>query len=104
MTSLHLEPDALYQTARLLLQEQAYLAEQIVRLRLQAARLSLAWQGEEAETFLQDFGRVLTQLERQNREAETLAYLLARQARIWEEHDQTWAQTWRESLPGWRRP
>lgn len=100
----HLEPDALYQTARLLLHEQAYLAEQIARLRLQVARLSLAWQGGEAEEFLQQVGALLTQLERQSREVEELAYLLIRQARIWEENDQTWAQRWRELLSGGKRP
>lgn len=100
MSSFHLEPDALYQTARFLISEQAYLAEQVARLRLWIARLSLAWQGDEAEEFLQQVGALVAQLERQSREAEGLAYLLARQARTWEENDQAWAQTWRESLLG----
>lgn len=104
MSLFHIEPDLLYQTARLLLQDQTYLAEQIASLRLQAARLALAWQGGEAEEFLHQFNALLTQIERQGREVETLAYTAARQARLWEESDQRWAQSFRESTLARRRP
>ena len=91
---LHVDSDTLYLTAHLLQREQRLLAEQILVLRQQMGRLAMAWQGGDAEEFLDAMRHLLLELMQREREVQELAQILARQADLWLESDQRWAQVY----------
>ncbi len=100
MSCLHLDPDSLRLTARALVQDYSHLAEALFTLRVQYYRLEMAWQGGEAQEFLNEFQQMLHRLEIRLDELLTLALTLTRQADLWEESDQRWAGIFRpETLP-----
>lgn len=99
---LHVNPDALHLTAHLLHQEQMLLGEQILSLRRQRVRLAMAWQGDDAEAFLEAMRHLEFALQAHRRTLRDLARLLSRQADLWLESDQRWAQIYRGLRASWR--
>jgi len=100
---LQVDPDTLHLTALLLQQEQTLLAEQILLLRQHMVRLAMAWQGGDAEEFLDAMRHLLFELRQREQEIQELAQILARQADLWLESDQHWAQVY-QGLLSLRRP
>lgn len=93
---LHIDPDILNLTARLLSREQILLAEKIRRLRQRVGYLEMSWHGDDAEDFFDAMRRLLLELRQCEQELQKLAQLLTRQADLWLESDQRWAQIYQE--------
>ncbi len=95
-TSIHVDPDHLYQTTRTFWQNHLDMADQLYALRTAQYRLEMAWQGGEvSEEYFCEFRLLLQRLNQMAEELLSLGLTLSRQAEAWDESDQRWTSTFR---------
>lgn len=96
MSPLHIEPDQFHFTARSIWQAGYQLSDQIFVLRVALYRLETAWQGSDAEEFLDELRILIDRMDAQMDELNDFGLILSHQADAWDECDQRWAGCFRE--------
>lgn len=96
MQYLHVETDALRETARAISIARLETMDSIAELQTTAYRVEAGWQGSSAQAFLEELAEWLSKLRTGLEELDQLERILAHQAEAWEESDQRWANTYRE--------
>jgi uncharacterized protein YukE len=96
MTTLHIEPETLRESSRLLEAAAVQLLDAETDLRRAAAMLEMAWQGGHSESFINELQTAKTSLQTRTDELYSYTMILLRQADKWDEMDQTWRQQYLE--------
>jgi WXG100 family type VII secretion target len=97
MLPLHVDSDQLYLAARSIWQTSYQASDQIFELRVALYRLEMAWQGAAADEFLDELGVWIDRMDMHMEELNALGLTLSHQAEAWDECDQRWAGSYRES-------
>jgi uncharacterized protein YukE len=97
---IHVDPEALYITAREMWQRDLQMVESIYLLQAACYRLEMAWQGDSAEVYVNELQALIGQLRAQLGEVDRFSLILSRQAERWQESDQAWARAFREGIFG----
>jgi uncharacterized protein YukE len=98
MSSLHVEPDLLFLTSRTFWQANYRAVDQCFALYVTLLRLEMAWQGDGADEFFAEVRPLLQQLRDQTDAILSMSLILSRQADLWDESDQRWAEIHRGTL------
>ncbi|MBN2385606.1 MAG: WXG100 family type VII secretion target [Anaerolineales bacterium] len=91
MSDIHVEPEELRQTSRLLQRGTLDMLDMLDRMRSHARRLEMSWIGGSAGEFHGELEYLLRRLITQADELHLLGTTLQRQADRWEESDFRWA-------------
>jgi len=91
MQPIHVEPDQLYCSARMLWQGHLDVTDQIYALRAAMYRLEMAWQGADADEFAAEMSGLLQSLNDRAAELVSMGLTLSHQGEMWDESDQRWA-------------
>jgi hypothetical protein len=95
MPPIHVDPDQLYLTARLLWQEHLNMIDEIYALRTSMYRLEMAWQGPDADQFTAEMSALIQQFNERAEEVLSLGMILSHQSEMWNESDQRWIWNYR---------
>lgn len=96
-STLHIDPELLYQASRILVHADDQALDQLFDLRLSMLRLEAAWISPDADDFMAEMKSILVQLREHLEEMLTMSLILSRQADRWQETDQRWAGEYREA-------
>jgi hypothetical protein len=95
-STLHIDPEQLYQASRTLVHTNDQAADALYNLRLSVLRLEAAWISPQADDYMSEMKTLLLQIRLELDEMLTMSLILSRQADMWQETDQHWAREYRE--------